>query len=128
VTKGRKTPKLVRRRDREHALPVRWSSEAELDLREIVTYLLYESPEAARTVLVNLKNGAAALQDFPRRGRVVPELKRIGINDWREIIIRPYRLLYTVGAGGVEIDAVLDSRRDIEALLHGRIVNQFRWT
>ena len=110
--------------DRERELAVHWSAEAEFDLHEIVRYLLHASPAAARSVLKRLRTAVNALQRFPRRGRVVPELQRLGIEEWRELVIRPYRVIYTVERDSVEIDAVLDSRRDVEALLHRRLVRE----
>jgi plasmid stabilization system protein ParE len=54
----------------------------------------------------------------------VPELQRLGIDDWRELVITPYRVIYTVASDAVEIDAVIDSRRDIEGILMRRLVGR----
>jgi plasmid stabilization system protein ParE len=103
-------------------MPVRWSTDAEFDVTDILTYLLEESPTAARATAARLWKGTAALHDFPRRGRIVPELQRLGIEEWRELVIAPYRVIYTIEPDGVEIDAVIDSRRDIEMVLLRRFV------
>jgi hypothetical protein len=36
------------------------------------------------------------LDFLPRPGRVVPELARFKITTYRELILRPYRLLYSM--------------------------------
>jgi toxin ParE1/3/4 len=54
------------------------------------------------------------------RGRVVPELRVRGITTYREIVVMPYRIIYRVELREVWILAVLDHRRDLDALLHER--------
>lgn len=61
-----------------------------------------------------------SLDEFSNRGRVVPELRIRGITTYREIIVVPYRIIYRVEPGAVWIVAVLDHRRDLDALLHER--------
>jgi toxin ParE1/3/4 len=85
-------------------------------------YLVKESPTAARTAASRLQQGTAALRDFPRRGGIVPELQRLGMDEWREFVIAPYRVIYTIEPDGVEIDAVIDSRRDVEGRLLRRLL------
>ena len=61
-----------------------------------------------------------SLDELSNRGRVVPELRVRGITTYREIIILPYRIIYRVEPREVWIVAVLDHRRDLDALLHER--------
>lgn len=110
------------KRSHEHRIPVIWSREAERDLADIASYIAHDSPQNARLIVGRIRRRTEALRDFPRRGRVVPELLELGISNWREIIIRPYRVIYTVEHDSVEIDVVADSRRDFETLLMERLI------
>lgn len=101
---------------------VRWNVGAELDLVDIATYIARDSPSAARAVVTRLRAHADELRDFPQPGRIVPELQRVGISEWRELIVNHYRLIYTAESGTVEIDLVADARRDFEALLYARLL------
>jgi toxin ParE1/3/4 len=65
-----------------------------------------------------------ALQTMPGRGRVVPELLDIGIRTWRELVIRPHRVIYRVEKDKVYVEVVFDSRRDSEALLRHRLLRR----
>ena len=64
-----------------------------MDLRSIVTFIRRDSPRRAETFGYRLILEAEKLPAFPRRGRTVPEYHDETI---REIIVRPYRLIYRV--------------------------------
>jgi plasmid stabilization system protein ParE len=53
---------------------------------------------------------------------VVPELARLGMRTWREIVARPYRLIYRIEGDTVNVLAVFDGRRDLEDLLFERLL------
>jgi toxin ParE1/3/4 len=61
-----------------------------------------------------------SLDELSNRGRVVPELRVRGITIYREIAVLPYRIIYRVEPREVWVVAVLDHRRDLDALLHER--------
>jgi len=108
---------------RDRKLPVVWTSVAERDLAEIVTHLHRDSPSAARRVLARLERQASSLETLPNRGRIVPELAALDVRIYRELIIRPHRLIYSVRDHRVVVFAVLDSRRDLEDLLLRRLLD-----
>jgi len=56
---------------------------------------------------------AKSLASFAERGRVVPEL---GNPDIRELIVRSYRLIYTVGAADVTVLGLIHGARDLPSL------------
>lgn len=103
---------------------MRWSRAAAADLVAIARYIQRTSPQAAEAFLKRARAKAGSLSDFPRRGRAVPELQRLGVTEWRELIFAPYRLIYTIQDDLAEIDAILDARRDIEELLLERLVRR----
>lgn len=101
---------------------VLWTETAARDLKELVASIAAGSPGNAPRVLARLQERAAALEAHPAGGRVVPELASFGLRAWRELIVKPYRLIYRVDGDRVYVPAVLDGRRDLEELLFRRLV------
>jgi len=101
---------------------VLWAEEAVQDLEEIVSYIAADSPVNARSLLTKLRGRVDALDTSPMRGRVVPELARFGIRSWRELVVKPYRIVYRVAEAEVFVLAIFDGRRDLEDVLLERLV------
>jgi toxin ParE1/3/4 len=99
------------------------TEEAEADLDEIVEYVeLHDSEERADYLYEKIKQTIIKLEILPARGRIVPELREIGIMDYREILHKPYRILYFISGKRVIVHSVFDSRRGIEELLSRRLL------
>ena len=98
-----------------------WTHTAQQDLTEIIEYIAQDSVDDALAILHRLETKAALLITLPNRGRVVPELLHTGISQYRELISAPWRIVYRVGNRQVLIMAVLDSRRDLQAVLLNRL-------
>jgi plasmid stabilization system protein ParE len=99
-----------------------WTEVASQDLAQIALHVGAQSPPAAARLLDRLRDRASRLEVLPDRGRIVPELAGIGIRTYRELLSRPYRILYRRTGRDVVIVAVLDSRRDLEEVLFERLV------
>jgi plasmid stabilization system protein ParE len=99
---------------------VEWTSTARYDLEEIIEYIAQDNINAALDALDRIENRAAKLADLTPRGRLIPELLDTGISHYRELIETPWRIIYHQIDKTVYIVAVLDSRRDLEALLLNR--------
>ena len=100
---------------------VLWTHTAQQDLTEIIDYIAQDSVEGALLILHKLEAKAALLVTLPNRGRIVPELLHTGISQYRELISAPWRIIYRVESQRVLVMAVLDSRRDLQAVLLGRL-------
>jgi len=103
---------------------VRWTQTAEEDLTAIVDFIAAENPDAALAVFHRISRQAAELNEFPERGRVVQELYRFGIAQYRELLPSPWRIIYRIEQKTVFVTAVFDGRRDLEDLLLERVA---RW-
>jgi toxin ParE1/3/4 len=103
---------------------VRWSTAAREDLREIVTYIAEDRTLAAESVLNKILSKVGGLATASSRGRIPPEMARFGIAAFREVVIRPWRVIYEVMPLKVEVHAVLDARRDVEDILLRRLVRR----
>ncbi len=101
---------------------VRLTDHAKLDLLEASLFYLEECGRI-RAVQKNnaLETKCATLENYPYRGHIVPELADIGISGYREIHFEYYRIIYSVRGTHVIVNAILDGRRDLEAILLMRL-------
>lgn len=103
---------------------VLWTGVAESDLVNIIDYIRKDNISNAQKIFTKIKERALTLDRFPERGRMVPELKELGIPLYREIIITPWRLIYRISEKKIYVLAVLDSRQNVEDILFQRLINQ----
>jgi toxin ParE1/3/4 len=98
--------------------------EAEDDLVEIYEFVAAaDSPSKAEYLLTRLEKACVSLERFPARGRIPPELRRIGVTTYRETLVGPYRIVYRFGSRSVHVYAVLDGRRDLSETLERRLIH-----
>ena len=102
---------------------VTWARSAEADLINIVEYIAIDSPRNALRVFNKIKKKAADLTFHPEKGRIVPELRDQGINQYRELIIAPWRIIYRVSDENVYVLSVIDSRQNVEDILLSRFIS-----
>jgi len=102
---------------------ITWTRTAVRDLDEILEYIAAErGVDQALRLYETLRHNIASLVAMPRRCRQVPELHDIGLLEYREIIERPYRLVFRIADQEIVILAILDSRRNLEELLIQRAI------
>ena len=94
------------------------------DLEEIDDYLTAtDSPQTAKRILGKIEDGFLSLCDMPERGSYPKELLRIGVREFREIIVKPYRIVYRVRGKRIYIYLIADGRRDMRTLLSRRLLD-----
>ena len=102
---------------------IEWAPVAQRDLDEIIAYLASrDSVDAAIRVCEQVLRRIDALQTHPERCRIVPELDRIGVLEYRELVIPPHGIFYRIRGHTVGIVGVLDRRRDLEEVLLRRVL------
>lgn len=94
-----------------------WTDTAENDLLKILEYIAQDSPNNMLKILKKIKKQVSELYYSPERCRIVPELYEHGITQYREIIIKPWRIMYRINRLTVYVLSVLDSRQNIEDIL-----------
>lgn len=99
-----------------------WAKTANEDLIEIIQFIKYDSPKAAKNTLNKIKNQSFSLASLPQRGRIVPELKEQGIFQYQELIIQPWRMIYRVSSDTVHVLSIIDARRNVEDILLNRFI------
>lgn len=100
---------------------VLWTQTALSDLEAIVDHIATENPAGALEVLDRLQARTAGLDDLVPRGRVAPELRDIGVSQYRELIERPWRIVCRNDGTRTLVVALLDARRDLDTLLLERL-------
>ena len=105
---------------------IQLAAEAEGDLKAIYNHRLKQrgagGQDGADALLDTLYDAIESLIEFPLRGPIPPELGALGIADWRQLSVWPYRIIYTVERDLITIAVVADSRRDFASLLERRLL------
>ncbi len=104
-------------------IPVLLTEPAVADLLMINDYFLLEvSDKMAGKVIDSLQTAVNTLAELNERGTVPKELLAMGIRQYRQRIVKPYRIVYERLPDKVVVHAILDGRRDIQTLLTQRLV------
>lgn len=97
--------------------------DAARDLRGIYEYIANaDSLPAAGQVLERLQAVRQQLARLPERGSHPAELAALGIGEYRQLLLKPYRIIYRVVGKTVIIYLIADGRRDMPALLARRLL------
>jgi toxin ParE1/3/4 len=95
---------------------------ATADLADIVEWIARnDSVENAVYVLDQIQAKTNSLAQQPERGAVPLELRSLGVDKYREVFFKPYRIIYHVKDKRVIINLIADGRRDMTALLQRRL-------
>jgi toxin ParE1/3/4 len=68
-----------------------WAGPALEDLRQTYVFIARDSRQYAGIMVRRIRTAVSRLGNFPKRGRVVPELPD---SPYREILVGPYRVVY----------------------------------
>jgi len=96
-----------------------WSPEAVEDIESIARFIERDSVWHARAVASKIVETAETIPEFPKLGRVVPE---IGAPEIRERFAYHYRIIYRVERERILIAAVIHGSRLLQPLvprIHG---------
>jgi plasmid stabilization system protein ParE len=96
---------------------------AKTDLHQLRSYILKNfSTDVWQTTYAKLKESIRNLSAFPYLGAIPPELGDIHIHQYRQLICGMNRLIYEVRRDTLYVHVVVDTRRDLSALLMRRLV------
>lgn len=88
---------------------VKWTTPAKLDLKNIHDYIARDSKYYAQKVSHDIVDKSEKLQHAPKIGRIVPEIDDPNI---REVLVYSYRLIYEVLSNGIQVLALIHTRRN----------------
>lgn len=101
---------------------VEWVSVTEADLKKIIDYIAIDNPGNALQTVRKIRQKASGLYNFPKRGRIIPELQTHGISIYRELIEGPWRIVYRITDTTVYVLSIIDSRQNVEDILLNRLL------
>ncbi len=90
------------------ARQVVWTEPAWEDLEAAAEYIARDSDYYAAAFVREIKLAAESLGEMAERGRIVPEFEEHSV---RELLVRPYRLVYRLAPEEVTIVAVIHGAR-----------------
>ncbi len=96
---------------------IRVTKFAEDDLDEIAEYYNSLSSSYVEKTISEFEKDIMSLKSSPKSGRVVPELARQGIQNYRELIQGYYRIIYEIIDAVVYIITVIDGRRNFQEVI-----------
>jgi addiction module RelE/StbE family toxin len=91
------------------------------DLRDIVEYYYEINQQYSRRAFSKIVERISELEEFPEKGRIVPELRDHNIVSYKELIEEPYRIIYKILSEEVLVVSVIDGRRNVEEILINKL-------
>ena len=88
-----------------------WSEPAKTDLRSIHDFIAHDSLHYAKKVTQDIREKADILEQLPKLGKTVPEVKDENV---RELSLYSYRIIYEIKEQGIFVLAVVHKRRDLK--------------
>jgi plasmid stabilization system protein ParE len=85
-----------------------WSPLAIDRVAEIAQYIAQDSPNSAHKWVESIYKAVESLEQFPKSGRVVPEIMQ---DNFREIIYGHYRIIYRLYSKNVSILTIRHGRQ-----------------
>ena len=99
------------------------TDDAACDLEELFDYIeAYDTLEKADYVVDKIEEAFSSLSDNPERGAYPKELLAVGLREYREFYVKPYRIIYRIIAQHVYVMVIADGRRDMQSLLERRLL------
>jgi toxin ParE1/3/4 len=100
------------------------TEDAERDLEDLYTYIAeHDCKQNADYVLDRLVELTDNLATAPERGLIPRELAALGIQEYRQVFFKPYRVIYRQIDQQVVIYVIADGRRDMQSLLSRRVLS-----
>ena len=102
---------------------IQLTEDAAHDLEELCDYIdRHDVPAGADNMLERIERAFRGLSEYPKRGAYPRELLDLGIREHREVRFKSYRITYRVTENDVYVLVIADGRRDMRALLQGRLL------
>jgi addiction module RelE/StbE family toxin len=93
-------------------LKITWSPLAAEQVRDIASYIALDKPSVAEQWIDKIFDSVEQLIDFPKSGRVVPELQ---INSIRELVQGNYRVIYKIQDNSISVLTVKSYRQQLRS-------------
>ncbi len=88
-----------------------WTKAADTNLQAIYDYIAQTSADYARRMVEKITARSQKIGAYPMAGRTVPEFQ---VGQLREVFEHPYRIIYRIRPGRIDIIAVVHMSRHLE--------------
>ncbi len=93
------------------------------DIEAIYRYILKSGRKtAAKNMVANLRKACESLSENPERGHIPHELSKIDQFEYRQIVVKRYRIIYQLAKPNVFIFGIIHGNRNIGEVLRQRIL------
>ena len=94
---------------------------AEDDLNEIIEYYFSLSQNYVEKIISEFEENVMSLRSHPKSGRIIPELEKQGILQYRELIQGYYRIIYEISDDKIIVHTIVDGRRNFEDIIISKL-------
>ncbi|MGN0738979.1 MAG: type II toxin-antitoxin system RelE/ParE family toxin [Treponema sp.] len=94
---------------------------AEDDLNEIIEYYFSLSQNYVEKLISEFEENVMSLKIHPKSGRIIPELEKQGIFQYRELIQGYYRIIYEIDDDKITVHSIIDGRRNFEETIISKL-------
>ena len=93
------------------------------DIEAIYRYIRKSgNKKAAKDMIINIRKACDSLSKNPERGHIPYELSPIGQFEYRQIIVKKYRIIYQLAKPNIFIFSIIHGNRNIGEVLKQRIL------
>jgi toxin ParE1/3/4 len=93
------------------------------DLEAIYRYIRKSgNKNAAKDMVISIRKACDSLSENPERGPIPDELSQVGQFEYRQIIVKKFRIIYQIAKPDIFIFGIIHGNRDISEVLRQRIL------
>jgi len=93
------------------------------DIESIYQYIRKSgNKQAAKNMFQTIREACQSLSENPQRGSTPKEISQLGQFEYRQIIIKNYRIIYQVSKPNVYIYGIIHGNRNVETVLRQRLL------
>ena len=101
------------------------TKKAEQELNEIIDYMVTNGDvNSAYKTFKKIRDRVELLKISHEQGRAIPELEMFKVKDYREVIVKPWRIIYKIEKEIIKVLLVIDGRRNVEDILFDKLLVQ----
>jgi toxin ParE1/3/4 len=97
--------------------------EAVKDLEAIYRYIRKSgNKKAAKDMIITIRKACDSLLENPERGHIPDELSQFGQFEYRQIIVKKYRIIYQIVKPNIFVFGIIHGNRNIGEVLRQRLL------
>jgi len=78
--------------------------------------------KAAKDMVLNIREACNSLSENPERGHIPDELSQTGQFEYRQIIVKKYRIIYQLAKSNIFVFGIIHGNRNLGEVLRQRML------